>query len=148
MSIIRTIRKQLSNQEIILIMFLIAFSLYKFPLQHYITLARFQHYGICLFVWSMGFFMQAIWSWRRMTALGRSCQIATGIYVCSFALIFYQSPWLDIRMAVQTPEQDILREIYGRLCAFLGLIVSLIWLFWILERQKSDEIQKTDEPEI
>lgn len=115
-------------------MFVTAFCLLKFPLQHYMSLARFEHYGICMFVWAMGFFMQSIWSWRHLSVKGRCCQIATGIYVGTFAIIFYQSPWLDARMSVQTQEQDLLRLAYAGLSAVFGCVVSLIWLAWILER--------------
>jgi len=121
-------------------MFVLAFSLYKFPLQHHITLARFQHYGICLYVWALGFVLQVIWSWKRLSARGRACQISTALYVGTFALIFYENPWLDSRMSVQTMEQDFLRLAYAILCALFGLVVSVIWVFWLLE-QKPNEME-------
>ena len=129
------LRKQLRHQEITLLMFLAAIALLKFPLQHYITLARFQHYGLCLYIWSLGFILQTIWSWRQLTARGRTCLISTGLYIGLFAVIFYESPWLDSRMAVQTDEQNILRLLYAALCALCGLIDAIIWLFWLLEKK-------------
>jgi hypothetical protein len=114
-------------------MLLLALGLRLFPLQHYMPLARFQHYGICLSVWALGFFGQTIYSWKGLSVRGRACLLATGSYIGVFALIFYLSPWLDARMAVQTEEQDILRILYFLLCIVLGFVVSVFWLAWIVE---------------
>lgn len=136
-------RKNLRHQEIALVLFIVAIVLFKFPLQHHITLSRFQHYGICLYVWALGFLLQLIWSWRTLTIRGRTAMISTGSYVALFALIFYSNPWLDVKMAVQTDEQNFLRSLYGLLCAVLGFVVAVIWLAWVLE----DKITGTDSKE-
>jgi hypothetical protein len=133
------IKKQIQHQEIALAMFLLALCVYKFPLQHYVTMARFQHYGICLYIWALGFVLQTVWSWKYLTARGRACLISTAFYVGVFAIIFYQSPWLDIRMAVQTEENEMMRMMYAALCAFLGFIVCIFWLAWVLERNATQK---------
>jgi hypothetical protein len=120
-------------------MFLLAFALLKFPLQHYITLSRFQHYGICLYVWSLGFFLQTIWSWRRLTVRGRTCLLTTGYYVATLAMIFYQNPWLDTRMAVVTEEQELLKGLFVLICGLFGFIVAIIWVIWIVERKPNSK---------
>ena len=120
-------------------MFLAAVALLKFPLQHHIALSRFQHYGLCLYVWALGFILQTVLSWRSLTARGRVCLLITGFYLSTFAYIFYQSPWLDWRMSVQTEEQDFLRVVYTLLCALLGFIVFVFWLAWVLERRPKRE---------
>ncbi len=137
------IKKQVKQQEICLLSFIGAVALLKFPLQHHITLARFQHYGLCLYVWALGFILQTIWSWRYLSIRGRASLLATGFYIGTFALIFYESPWLDTRMAVQTDEQDILRVVYALTCAVLGFIVSGLWLAWVIERKKAPEKETT-----
>lgn len=134
-AVLAFLRRQLRNQEISLAALLAAFALRMFPLQHHVTMARFQHYGLCLYVWSLGFFLQVIWSWRSLTIRGRASLLATGFYIGLFGIIFYQSPWLDVRMAVQTEEEDYLRIFYILLCAFLGFVVFVLWLAWILERK-------------
>lgn len=141
MQIMEALKKQLRNQEICLIMFVAAIALLKFPLQHHITLARFQHYGLCLYVWSLGFFLQTVWSWRNLTVRGRACLLSTGFYVGLFAIIFYESPWLDSRMAVQTDEQNLLRLLYAAICGALGLVVAIIWLVWLSEKRNQTEGQ-------
>lgn len=120
-------------------MFIIALVVFKIPLQHYVTMARFQHYGICLYIWALGFALQTVWSWRYLTIRGRACLISTAFYVGVFAIIFYQSPWLDVRMAVQTEENEMMRMVYAALCAFLGFIVCVFWLAWVLERNSQQK---------
>ena len=142
-TILAFIRNQIRHQEISLAMFLAAFALLKFPLQHHIALSRFQHYGICLYVWALGFLFQTIWSWRYLTVRGRACLISTGMYVGIFAVIFYQSPWLDSRMAVPTDDQELLRIFYTIICAVLGFFVSVFWLAWVLERRPAKEEKNT-----
>lgn len=133
-------------------MFLAGLALFKFPLQHHMILARFQHYGLCLYVWSLGFFFQTIWSWRYLTGIGRASLLSTGTYLAIFGFIFYESPWLDSRMAVQTEEQDLLRLAYAAAGALFGSIIVILWLVWMLERKhygdKGGPVAKTVEPEI
>lgn len=132
-ALLAKVHKQIKHQEIALVMFIIAIAIYRFPLQRHISLARFQHYGICLYVWSLGFILQTIWSWKYLSVRGRLAMLSTGIYVGIFAMVFYSSPWLDARMAVQTMEQGYLRILYAILCALLGIVVAVMWLFWVLE---------------
>ena len=134
-NLLNTLKNQVRHQEICLLTFILAFATLKFPLQHHIILARYQHYGICLYIWSLGFVLQTVWSWRKLTPKGRLCLLATGAYVGSFALIFYQSPWLDSRMAIQTDEQDAFLLVYRLVCAVFGFIVSVTWLAWLMERK-------------
>ena len=144
--LINFIAKQIKNQEFVFLMLFIAVAVLRFPLQHHIALARFQHYGICLTIWASGFVLQALASWRILGPWGRATLLASASYVGIFAWIFYNSPWLDARMAVQTEEQDFLRLIYGIVCALFGLIVSIIWLRWSLterhEQDKALQLQK------
>lgn len=128
-------------------MFLAGLALFRIPLQHHFTLARFQHYGICLGVWSLGFIFQVIWSWKGLSKLGRASLISTGIYLGAFAFIFYYSPWLDTRMAVQTDEQDMLRITYATVGAVLGGFTVLVWLIWLFERKGAENAGPSKELE-
>ncbi len=147
MTLLSVIKTQLRHQEINLVMFLAGLALFRIPLQHYFTLARYQHYGICLAVWAMGFVFQVIWSWKSLTKLGRASLLSTGIYLAAFALVFYYSPWLDTRMAVQTEEQDIQRICYATIGALFGGFTVLLWLFWLFERKDSERTQTPKEKE-
>lgn len=138
------IHNHIKHQEIALFMFIIAVGLFKFPLQHHITLARFQHYGICLYVWSLGFLIQTVWSWKYLTIRGRIAMISTGLYVGLFAIVFYTSPWLDVRMAVQTEDQGLLRILYSILCALLGIIVAILWLIWVIEDKPDGVLDRAE----
>ncbi|MBX9571483.1 MAG: hypothetical protein K2X77_21505 [Candidatus Obscuribacterales bacterium] len=137
--------KHIKHQEIALFMFIVAVCLFKFPLQKHITLARFQHYGICLYVWSLGFLIQTVWSWKYLTARGRLAMLSTGFYVGIFAMVFYSSPWLDVKMAVQTEDQGLLRILYSILCALLGIVVAIFWLIWVIEDKSEDELEKSED---
>lgn len=134
------IQKHLRHQEISILMLVAAFCLLKFPLQHYFVLSRFQHYGICMYVWTLGYLLQTVWSWRQLSRRGRACLISTAIYLGSFATIFYENPWLDTRMAVETEETGVQRIFYAGLSALLGFVVCVFWLAWMLEKlSKKDE---------
>jgi hypothetical protein len=134
-ALLQTIGKQLQHQMILLTTSGAAFALLKFPLQHHFILSRFQHIGICMAVFALGYFLQTVWSWRSLTVIGRSCLLATGSFIGLFAWISYESPWLDARMAVQTEEQELLKLLYIFLFALLGSIIAIFWLAWILEKR-------------
>lgn len=71
--------------------------------------------------------------------------LSTGFYVGLFAMVFYSSPWLDVKMAVQTEEQGLLRILYSILCALLGIIVAILWLIWVIEDKPEGVLEKNEE---
>lgn len=110
------------------------------PLQHYIPLSRYQHWAIALLVWSLGFFIQTVWSWRKLTISGRVALLTGGVYVCSAALVMYFNPWLDTSISLQTTEQEAMRIQLGFGWAGAGLVVGMVWMRWGLQ-----ELARLDE---
>ncbi len=60
-------------------------------------------------------------------------------------MVFYSSPWLDVKMAVQTEDQGLLRILYSILCALLGIVVAIFWLIWVIEDKSEDELEKSED---
>jgi hypothetical protein len=100
------------------------------PLQHYITLSRYQHWAIALFIWSLGFFFQCIRSWNRISVLGRIALLCGGLYVSSAATALYMNPWMDTTVSLETTEQAESRFIFSVLWAAGGLLVGILWMVW------------------
>jgi hypothetical protein len=97
------------------------------PLQHYITLGRYQHYGLAVFLFGMGYVIQTIWSWNSLSKWVRISYVMTGIFFCSVGCVFWTNTWLDSNVAVQTEDREYQRN---RLLAFyviFGISIVGIW---------------------
>jgi hypothetical protein len=112
------------------------------PLQHYISLGRYQHYGIAIFLFGFGYVLHSIWTWRQQSFWSRLCYSFTGVFFCSVGLLFYANPWLDWKTAVQTGEKDLLRKTYMGVYLFLGFVLVLVWL---VTYSKTREKRKTSD---
>lgn len=106
------------------------------PLQLYYPLARYQHYGLAIFVWGLGHAVQAIWHWRTVGKWTRLGGICGGIYLTSLGLVFYANPWLDPRVAVQTETQENMRAFIGYGYTFLTIPLMLVWVESLTESYK------------
>src|SRR5690606_22734862 len=98
---------QASSRHIMVLLFAaLALWVLQTPLQRFISLGRYQHYGIAISVFGLGYLAQTIFSWRRLKAWGIAAYTSTGIFFSSVGLVFYLNPWLDYKIAVQTPEDE------------------------------------------
>lgn len=140
---ISTIREHIRHEEIVILATIMAILALYIPLQRYISLARFQHYGIALYVWSLGFIVQTVWSWKALRKWGRLCLLSTGIYVSSLALVLYSNPWLDPRIQIQTSGQDVLRILYAISWITIGVVLAVLWVIWGIEEMRNRQMQQS-----
>lgn len=134
--------RHVRHLEVLLLMMIMAGAIRLFPLQHHITLSRYQHWAIALYVWGAGFFLQAAWSWRRLSKVGRAALVSAGTYVLGSAMVLYANPWLDPSIALQTQDQESSRFLFSLGCGGGGMLVGLLWVRWGLA-----EIARLDEKE-
>lgn len=118
--------------------FALAIIIFICPIQHYLSIGRYQHYGLAVFVWGMGYLLQTIWSWRKRRWWSRLSYLFGGTYLASLGMIFYANPWLDPKFAVQTSDQLILQFWMSRLYLVLLLPLLLVWLMGFIEELKDD----------
>jgi hypothetical protein len=123
-------------------MSVIALIAFKTPIQHYIALTRYQHVGIAVFLFGMGYAMQAIWSWRAYSKWAKISNLATSAFFCAVGLFFYQNTWLESYVADPTPLTYLgrLSLIFVYLCG--ALLVSMFWLKWAHEDNKLRDAEK------
>lgn len=134
--------RQIRHLELLMLMMLLAGAVRLFPLQHHISLSRYQHWAIALYVWGIGFFIQAAWSWKRLSKIGKASLVAAGVYVLSSAAALYSNPWLDSSISLQFAEQESTRFVISLSCCAGGLLVGLLWIRWGLS-----EIDRLDRKE-
>ncbi|MDR3615559.1 MAG: hypothetical protein P4L53_18510 [Candidatus Obscuribacterales bacterium] len=105
------------------------------PIQHYITLGRYQHYGMAIFLFGMGYVMHTIWTWKHSFPATRFSNCYAALFFVSIGLIFYSCPWLDPVMSVMTEEQTAFRHylIRGYFMGALGLM--LVWVIAAVEER-------------
>jgi hypothetical protein len=98
------------------------------PLQHYMPLGRYQHYGIAIFVFGLGYLVQGIINWPGIQTLAKCGYMLTTVFFCSIGFLFMTNPWLDLRMCTTGDEQTMLR--YNILSGYgvAGLFVVSLWL--------------------
>ncbi len=122
--------RHIRHLELVLIAMIIAVVARNFPLQHYMPLSRYQHWSIALYIWALGFFIQAAWSWRKLTTNGKIALIAAGTYVSGAAMALYTNPWLDTTVSLQTTEQAETRYLLSAVWAVGGVLVGIVWMRW------------------
>lgn len=130
------LRSLFLHQEIITLAFLISFLIIKIPLQKMMELSRFQHYAYALAACAIGFLLQFIWSWRALPLWGRISLACSGLYFASISGILYCNPWLDAKVAVQTPAQDSIRPLILLACLLGGVLLTGTFIGWGLDESK------------
>ncbi len=113
----------------------IAIGAYLTPLQKYFTMGRYQHYGITISIFGLGYLLQTIWSWRTFTKWARISYLSTGIFFSTVGMTFYTNPWLDSRMALQTADKEFWKTIFIGIYILITIAIVSIWLKWIKEEK-------------
>lgn len=116
-----------------LLSILASFVIIQTPLQHQITLARFQHYAIGVFAVATGFLLQLVVSWRHHTIWGKLAMLSSVIYLGAFGYVCYTNPWLDANFNLTTNAQEEWRPRFAAIFLFSGLAVSFFWANWLNE---------------
>ncbi len=117
---------------------LFAIALLFTPLQRYISLSRFQHYGISIFIFGLGYLLQAIISWHQVRVLARTAYLATSLLFVSASLIFMNNSGLDLQLSVSSEDQLVLRHYVIGGYGLAGLVISFIWLQLALDEIKQN----------
>src|ERR1700677_1127751 len=107
------------------------------PLQKYMTLSRFQKYGMAISALSLGYSIQLAWAWRKLKKWARASSFATAVFFGSVGVTFYENPWLDTNVSVQTDERLHFRYFLMGGYFIFALIIGFIWFKWIEEDSKN-----------
>lgn len=135
-SLIR-LRQSLKRNRVFLIFCLLAGLIFFTPLQHYFSLGRFQHWGIAIVCFALGYIAQAATSWKVFGLWARRTYLATGIFIGSVGLTYYCNPWLDSRMSLHSSDKAFTRMMLISLNLFLGVAIVPVWRRWIKEESNS-----------
>jgi len=126
-----------TSRHLLVLTFALAALLVIFtPIQHFIALGRYQHYGISIFLFGAGYLAQSVWSRKRLKKWARIAYTATGLFFTSVGLVFFNNPWLDFRVAIQTEEHDRIRGVLIISYLALSVLLGLIWIKWILSENQ------------
>ena len=85
---------------------------------------------------ALGFALQIIWSWRRLTIWGRITLGLSALYLGTFAIYFYSHPWLDIRVSLQTEGQSEELQLFMLAFGIFGGAVAIMWICWNRDERK------------
>jgi len=122
--------------RLILVFAVTALVLFIYPIQHHISISRFQHWGMAVAVLGCGFLLETVYSFRQLDKWACRCYVSTGLFFSSVAYVLYNNPWLDPRIKVQTAETDRIECMfiiaYGVFCVYL----AAVWTKWIIEENK------------
>jgi hypothetical protein len=129
------LQRGLKDHHLIWVGLVLALAVLAVPLQLYMPLGRYQHYGLSVFLLGLGYIIQLVWSWPRLRTSPRWGYGMTGIYLISIGLVLYSNPWLDSRVGVMTEGKENLRSAIGWLYTILGLPLVYIYLEWIQDEQ-------------
>jgi hypothetical protein len=127
-------RDRLRHQECVLLSFFCAIIIVSTPVQHYISLSRFQHYSFGLAAISIGFLIQTVVSWRTVSFWGKLTLLSSFLYLGAFAAVFYCNPWLDWNVSLETDSQTEERHKLAAYFAFAGVPLAYIWSRWAIDK--------------
>lgn len=126
--------KKIRHQEWVLVSFFCAVGIISTPLQHYISLSRFQHYSFGLAAIACGFLVQTVFSWRTVSFWGKLTLLGSFLYLGAFASVFYLNPWLDWNVSLETESQTEERRRLAAYFAFAGVPLAYIWSRWAIDK--------------
>ena len=126
-------RFKLKDHFFILIGLVLAVGLLSIRLQLYMPLGRYQHYGLCIFCFGLGYVVQLIWSWSHLKRWPRAGYAVTALYLTSMGIVLYSNPWLDVKVAVMTEDKENLKALIGWVYTILGLPLAYIYIEWMQE---------------
>lgn len=115
------------------------------PLQRHMTLSRFQHYSLGIFVIALGCLLQAVVSWRQLSWWGRLALLSVAVYLSSFGSVCYMNPWLDWSFDLQTSLQGEMRQHFSAFFFLAGLPVGFFWYRWALDRFLKNQANRAKE---
>ncbi len=124
----KTCLQKLYNHWFIILGLVVTIMILSFPLQHHITLSRFQHYGIALYGVVFGYLLQLFSSWRKTGGWSRSALAASVIYYGALATVFLLNSWLDGTVTLESEEQIAVRRY---LAAGFGIISFPLGFTWL-----------------
>jgi hypothetical protein len=129
--------RKTSRHRLVILFSLMAASAYCIPLQRYFTMGRYQHYGMAIGLFGLGYLLQTIWSWKIFSHWARMAYLSTGLFSLTVGLTFYYNPWLDAKMAVQSKTTEHMRAVLMFLYLLLSLYVGAVYARWIREEHAS-----------
>lgn len=97
-------------------------------LQQWMTLGRYQHYGIGIVIFGIGYLVETLLSFKKLTKWTKISYIATSGFFISVGIVFYNNPWLDAKVAVQTEYHDRMRAILISFYLLYSLVLTAIWV--------------------
>ncbi|MGD9679641.1 MAG: hypothetical protein AB7W16_00540 [Candidatus Obscuribacterales bacterium] len=113
--------------------------------QHYVSMSRFQHYGIAFAIFGLGYLLETALSWKTLHKWARGSYLGTGLLFGSAGLIFWFCPWLDVNLSVQTAETDMYRTILLVSYLTFSVGVGAAWARWIVIDSKKIEDSQTQQ---
>ncbi len=131
---LKRFKQRLQRNFFIILFAAFALLLLNIPLQHFIALGRYQHYGMAFFLLGLGYFLHTIWLWSRTRFWARISYLMIGIFFCYVGQVFYANPWLDWKTAVQTEDKVQARE---QIFSYFLCFVVLISIFLLLAARES-----------
>jgi hypothetical protein len=128
--------RKTSRHRMVIFFSVMAAAVYCVPLQKYITMGRYQHYGLAIGLFGLGYLLQTIWSWNVFTHWARMAYLSTSLFSLTVGLTFFYNPWLDTKMALQTRANEQMRPVLMALYLLFSLYVGAIYARWIKEENK------------
>jgi hypothetical protein len=124
---------------------LVAIAVILFPVQHYLAVARYQHYGAALCIFASGYLLQTCVSWHDLKKWAKVSYLTTGLFFFALGVVLISNPWLDGRVSPRTEAHESLRKAIQGFYLLSGLIVTAAWFRLIYEDMLVDSGAKIKE---
>jgi hypothetical protein len=131
------------RNSLVIAMSLLAVAVILTPVQRYLAIARYQHYGIAMCIFAFGYLLQTCAGWRGLRKWAKISYITTGLFFFAVGAIFVSNAWLDGRVSPRTEAHESLRMAIQCFYLLAGLVVTCVWL-----RLVYDDMQPVSEQEL
>ena len=140
----RTLWQSTSRCRLILLFALIALIVLLVHLQDYVSISRFQHYGIALLIFGLGWLLESAWSFRKLSTWARMSYFSTCLFFLSVGLVFFNNSWLDRRVSVSTEETQKTERVLVISYLVFILYLAAVWTKWIKEETRTKSAQPSE----
>jgi cytochrome b561 len=126
-----------SRCRLILFFAIASLTFFLFPIQHYVTISRFQHWGVAVAMLGIGFLLETACLFKKLDRWACRCYLSTGLFFASVAVVLYTNPWLDPRVKIQTTETDRMECIFIVAYLVFCIYLAAVWTKWIIEESRN-----------
>lgn len=126
-----------SRCRLIIFFAVIAMAVLVVHVQNFIPVSRFQHYGLSLLIFGVGWLLETVFSFRKLSKWAKVSYISTCLYFLSIGFVYYCNAWLGHRISIATEDNMRTERFLVITYMVFSIYLAAVWTKWIIEETKN-----------